>query len=104
MFATLRTVECLWKLDKQNRNTLGIAEAGAKLYDKIVDFTDDMEKLGRQIKTVEGTYEGAYKKLKEGRGNILKRTKDLELMGVKGKKTLAYQDNEEEAEEENIAS
>ncbi|MET0154676.1 MAG: DNA recombination protein RmuC [Rickettsiales bacterium] len=96
LFATLRTVECLWKLDKQNRNALAIADAGGKLYDKIASFAGDMEKLGNQIDVARNTYDTAYKKLREGPGNILKRTKDLEKLGVKASKPLPSHDEEEE--------
>src|SRR3990167_800591 len=50
LLATLRTVESLWQIERQNRNTQKIAEEGSALYDKFVDFLKDMETLGKHLK------------------------------------------------------
>ena len=88
LLATLKTVESLWRLEKQNRNTLEIARQGGALYDKIAGFVQDMQKLGRQIDTANGVYKDAMRKLSEGHGNILSRTKNLKNLGVKTSKNL----------------
>ncbi|MFV9838620.1 MAG: DNA recombination protein RmuC [Aaplasma endosymbiont of Hyalomma asiaticum] len=88
LLATLKTVESLWRLEKQNRNTLEIARQGGALYDKIAGFVQDMQKLGRQIDSANGVYKDAMRKLSEGHGNILSRTKNLKNLGVKTSKSL----------------
>ncbi|MEH0831827.1 DNA recombination protein RmuC [Anaplasma bovis] len=88
LLATLRTIESLWRLEKQNRNTLEIARQGGALYDKIAGFVQDMQKLGKQIGAAESVYQDAMKKLSEGTGNILSRTKNLKSLGVKASKSL----------------
>jgi len=44
--------------------------------------------LGKQLKTVEGTYDSAMNKLATGRGNILGRTEKLKKLGAKTSKSL----------------
>ncbi|MBK7362363.1 MAG: DNA recombination protein RmuC [Micavibrio sp.] len=88
LFSTLRTVASLWKLTKQNQNTLKIAQEGGALYDKIEGFVQDMQAMGRQLKTVETTYDKAMNKLSTGRGNILSKAENLKTLGAKTSKSL----------------
>lgn len=82
LLATLRTISYIWKQDLQNKNAVEIARQAANLYDKFVGFTNDILKLGTQLKTVTGTYEEVAKKLSEGKGNLVKRAEDLKKLGV----------------------
>ena len=86
LLATLKTIESLWKLEYQNRNTMEIARQGGALYDKIVGFISDMQKLGKQMNILHSVYNDAMKKLSEGQGNILSRTENLRLLGIKTSK------------------
>lgn len=88
LFSSLKTISSLWRLVDQNQNAVEIAQKGGALYDKIVGFVGDMEKLGGQLKTLENTYEGAMNKLSTGKGNILMRTENLKTLGVKTSKSL----------------
>lgn len=88
LLATLRTISYIWKQDLQNKNAEEIARQAANLYDKFVGFTDDILKLGAQLKTATGTYEEAAKKLSEGRGNLVKRAEDLKKLGVNPSKEI----------------
>ena len=88
LLATLRTISYIWKQDLQNKNAEEIARQAANLYDKFVGFTDDILKLGAQLKTATGTYEEAAKKLSEGRGNLIKRAEDLKKLGVNPSKEI----------------
>ncbi|KZZ42747.1 hypothetical protein A3759_22280 [Thalassolituus sp. HI0120] len=48
-----------------------------------------MEKLGKQLNTAQGTYDDAWKSLKQGRGNLLSRADNFQKLGVRVKKELA---------------
>jgi DNA recombination protein RmuC len=89
LLATLKTVESIWKHEKQTRNALEIARQGSSLYDKFHAFVTDLEKLGTQIRTVQGTYDEAYKKLVAGKGNLVRQAEKLKELGVKTEKSLA---------------
>jgi DNA recombination protein RmuC len=89
LLATLKTVETMWRSEKQNKNALTIAEEAGKMYDKFVGFVEEMEKLGRQLDTAQNTYHDSMKKLSSGRGNLVKRAQDLKELGVKTSKSLS---------------
>ncbi len=88
LLATLRTIASIWKQENQTRNILEIAEAGSKLYDKFVGFVEDMEKIGKGLEATRNNYDGAMKKLSEGKGNLVNSTQKLIKLGVKSKKNL----------------
>ena len=50
--------------------------------------TEDLEDIGRHLKSVEKSFLGAQNKLYEGQGNLFNQMKDLEKLGAKNKKNL----------------
>ncbi|HPI84981.1 MAG TPA: DNA recombination protein RmuC, partial [Bacteroidales bacterium] len=89
LLATLKTVESIWKHEKQTQNAMEIARQGKNLYDKFVNFIEDMEKLGNQINSVQNTYQDAHKKLTSGKGNLVRQAQNLISLGVKTEKSLS---------------
>lgn len=102
LFATLKTVASVWRLELQNKNALEIAKQGGALYDKIEGFVSDMQTMGRQIETVEKTYGAAMNKLSEGKGNILGRTEKLKDLGAKASKQLPKELLDQEISEDAV--
>ena len=90
LFATLRTINSVWQLERQNKNNAEIARQGGNLYDKIASFVEEMQHLGGKLAGAQKTYDEAMKKLSTGQGNILKRTQDLKELGVKVTKKIPY--------------
>lgn len=88
LLATLKTVHTMWRNDKQNRFAVEIAEEAGKMYDKFVGFYEDMEKLGKQLHTVQGTYTDTMKKLHTGSGNLINRAEHIKSLGAKANKAL----------------
>ena len=88
LFATLKTIASVWRLELQNRHAQEIAKQGGGLYDKIAGFVEDMQELGSKINAAQNAYGEAFKKLSTGQGNILKRTQDLKALGIKASKAL----------------
>lgn len=89
LLATLKTVESIWKHEKQTQNALEIARQGNSLYDKFVNFINDLEKIGTQINSLQNTYQDAHKKLTSGKGNLVRQAERLKELGVKTEKTLS---------------
>jgi len=56
-----------------------------------VGFVEDMEKVGKQLGTVQGTYDTAWSKLKEGRGNLISQAHKFKDLGVRVKKEIPQQ-------------
>jgi DNA recombination protein RmuC len=88
LLATLRTIASLWQQEKQNQNAQEIARQAANLYDKFVDFTNDLVKVGSQLDTTKRTYEETMKKLTEGKDNLVRKTERLRELGAKGTKQI----------------
>ncbi len=100
LYATLKTVACLWKVETQNRNAMEIARQGGELYDKIVGFVDDMKNIKKHIGNADSAYDSAMKKLCDGRGSALSRVEHLKKLGAKASKNLPREllDDEMQAE------
>jgi len=88
LLATLKTIENIWRYERQNENARMIAEKAGSLYDKIRGFVEDLEKLGNQLSTANKTYEGVMNKLTTGQGNLVRQASSFVDLGVKVKKTL----------------
>ena len=88
LLATLRTIASVWKQEKQTRNAMEIANESGKLYDKFVGFIEDMEKLGKQLETVQNSYDEAKKKLSTGNGNLVTRVENIRKLGAKNTKNI----------------
>lgn len=88
LLATLKTVESIWKQERQNRHAIDIADQAGKLYDKFVGFISDLENVGKKQKDAASAYDEAMKKLSTGAGNLITSTEKLVKMGAKAKKQL----------------
>jgi len=88
LLATLKTVESIWRQEKQNRNAQLIAEKAGAMYDKFAGFFDDMTKLGTQMLTTQKSYNAAMNKFSTGKGNLLKRAHEIKTLGAKTTKVL----------------
>ncbi|MBT8218903.1 MAG: DNA recombination protein RmuC [Bacteroidia bacterium] len=88
LLATLKTVETLWRNEKQQKHALDIASEAGKMYDKFVNLVADLEKLGKQMDTSKLTYQETMKKLSEGRGNLINRADKIKQLGAKTTKKL----------------
>ena len=95
LLATLKTIESIWKREKQTQNAIEIASEGGKLYDKFAGLIEDLNKLGNQLETVQKTYQEANKKLHTGSGNLMGKVRKLQLLGAKNTKNLPQSDNTE---------
>ncbi len=89
LLATLKTVETLWRNDKQQRNAIGIATEAGKMYDKFAALVDDLNKIGQRIGQTQEAYNDSMKKLHTGKGNLLTRAEKLKQLGAKANKSLA---------------
>jgi DNA recombination protein RmuC len=84
----LRTVASLWRQENQKAHALEIAKRGGELYDKFVGFIEDLQDIGSRLGQAQKAYSGAYSKLIDGPGNLVKRATELKALGLKANKTL----------------
>jgi DNA recombination protein RmuC len=88
LLATLRTVAHVWRLADQQKNAIEIAERGGKLYDKFVGFIEDLEDVGKALKSSQVAFDAATNKLYTGSGNLVRQAEQMKTLGAKAVKSL----------------
>ncbi len=88
LLATLRTIENIWRYERQSQNARLIADRAGAVYDKLRVFVESMEKLGGQLQTAQGTYDSAMNTLTRGKGNLISQANRFVELGVRVKKEL----------------
>lgn len=89
LLIAMRAIENVWKYEKQNQNAKEIASRAGALYDKFVNFSDDMVRMSKQFDTLQNSFESAKKRLSEGKGNIVRQVEQLKEMGAKTTKRIS---------------
>ncbi|WP_121666703.1 DNA recombination protein RmuC [Mesonia aquimarina] len=87
LLAVLKTIDSMWQNEKQKQNAIEIATQAGALYDSFTNLTEELLKVGRQIGTVQNSYESAMKKL-TGKGNLIRRVEKLKKLGAKASKQI----------------
>ncbi len=82
LLTSLNIVSQLWRFEEQNKNAIALADRAKKIAEKFKTFTDAMLRLGRQIDTVQNSYDGAMKTLSHGKGNLVKQVVEFRDLGV----------------------
>jgi len=95
LLVTLKTIEHIWRTQKQQENSKKIANEAEAMYDKLVGFVEEMLLIGSSIQKTQDSYENAMKKLSSGRGNVIKRAQNMRELGLKPRKTLSINAEEE---------
>lgn len=88
LLATLRTIQSIWRYERQNKNAEEIARQAGAMHDKLVGFIHDMDKISIQLKRATEAHGDAMNKLSTGKGNLVTSTKRLEKLGAKVKKSM----------------
>lgn len=88
LLATLRTIASIWRQENQNRNALEIAKQAGALYDKFVNFYNDLLDVGKKLDAAKDSYEEAMKKVHDGRGNLIAGIERMKQLGAKASKSI----------------
>ncbi len=97
---SLRTIYLYWQSEQSSTLAGKLFDEAGKLYDKMVGFAENFNRIGNQIKTLGNTFDQANRQLTEGRGNLLGRVENLKRLGATTSKSLKsakieYQDFDE---------
>ncbi len=87
LMAVLKTIDSMWQNEKQKQNAIEIASRAGALYDSFVNLTTELEKVGKQLGTVQSSYDNAMKKL-TGKGNLIGKVEKLKKLGAKASKQI----------------
>jgi DNA recombination protein RmuC len=105
LMMALRIINNLWRVEKQNKNAQEIASKAGALYDKLNGGVEEVDKLGKQLGTLQGTYDNVYARLASGRGNLVRQAEQFRELGARVKKPITPQllqemDDEDPADSE----
>ena len=96
LLVTLRTIEHIWRTQRQQDHAMKIANEAEAMYDKLVLFVDEMIKVGSHLQKAQDSYDTSMNRLKTGKGNIIKRAQNIVELGVKPKKLLSISSEDDE--------
>ncbi len=88
LFTTLKTIEQLWRYERQSENTVKLIKRAAEVHDKFVGFVESFEKVGKQLQTAQTTYEQSRKQMISGQGNLVRQAEMLKDLAGKTKKEI----------------
>lgn len=88
LLATLRTVQSIWRYERQNQNAEEIARQAGALHDQFALVVQSLEDVGKHLDRGRDAYEKTLNRMTLGKGNLVSRVSRLEALGAKVKKTL----------------
>ncbi|GAF01730.1 DNA recombination protein RmuC [Saccharicrinis fermentans] len=88
LLATLKTISSIWKQENQTKNAHEIAKQSGALYDKLVNFLVDLDKIGQNINQLQSNYAASMQKLQNGRGNLISKAQKIKELGAKTNKII----------------
>ena len=99
LLATLRLVALLWRQENQRASLAEVFDAVRKIYEKYVNFAEDMQDIDDHLRKAQAAYQDAFKKLATGDGNLVRQLEKFRKENIIKPKKLpppAFQDAETE--------
>ena len=91
LLITMHLVVSLWRAEQQKRNVAQIAEVGGRMYDKFLGFVESLTEIRKHLNKSIEAYDKAWKKLDEGKGNLISQALKMKILGVKTKSKLSLE-------------
>jgi len=89
LLVALRAVENTWRYERQAQSISDVYKRAEELYKKFNGFVEDLTKVGDSLEKANLTYNEAFKKLSQGRGNLISQVTILKkVSNIKPKKEL----------------
>jgi len=88
LLVTLKTIEHIWRTQKQQENAIKIVNEAEAMYDKLLLFVDEMHKLGSTLQKAQESYQISMNRLSSGKGNVIKRVENMVELGLNPKKKI----------------
>ena len=98
LLVTLRTIEHIWRTQRQEEHAKKIADEGEAMLHKLALFVDEMNKIGTLLDNTKKSYDTAMGRLSSGNGNVIKRAENMQKLGLKLKKQIALRSEDQESE------
>lgn len=88
LLATLRTIQSIWRYERQNRNAEEIAQQAGRIHDQVVRVAESLEDIGKHLGKASESWHQTTERLRTGRGNLIVVADKLEQLGAKTRKQL----------------
>jgi DNA recombination protein RmuC len=88
LLVTLRTIEHIWRTQRQEEHAKKIAQEAEAMYDKLVLFVEEMKNIGANLQKAQKSYDTAMNRLSSGKGNVIKRAQNMKELGLRPKREL----------------
>lgn len=88
LLVTLRTIEHIWRTQRQEEHAKKIADEGEAMLYKLALFVEEMQKIGSLLDRTQDSYKTAMGRLSSGSGNVIKRAQNMQKLGLKLKKKI----------------
>ena len=80
LIAALKLLADLWKRERNDRNSMEIANRAMKMYEKLVSFTENLESVGKHLDNARDKYEDAVKQLHTGKDNFFSQAGKMKVL------------------------
>ncbi len=85
LLPALQLIAQMWRSERQTNHAMRIAQDAGRMLDKLAAFLKDLDSVGKALGDAQSRYDEAKKKLSSGKGNVLKRARDLAQLGAQAK-------------------
>ena len=89
LLVTLKTIQNIWRYEKQNKNSQEISKRVGDLHDKFVNFTESLRDIGANLDKAKNSFETSISRLSTGKGNLISQVQKIKSLGIKSKKELS---------------
>ena len=84
----MKLIESIWKLEKQNKNSIEIANLAGQMYDQIVKSINVLSYSEKNLNKALDSVTNAKKYMKDGRGSLFSKAEEMKKLGANNKKEL----------------
>ena len=103
IIASLKLISLLWNINERNVNAENIGKLGKDLYEKLANFVEKFNKIGKSLDSAKQVFDDAQKNLTNERQGIIKKAEGFKQLGITPKKDIPkIEDNEVVQLEENV--
>ncbi len=89
LMITLKLIAQIWRRERENRNAEIIADRAGRLYDQVSLIIDAMDIAQKRLSDVSEAFDSVMKRLKDGKGNLVRRVEELRRLGAKVNKNIS---------------
>ena len=84
----MKLIESIWKLEKQNKNSIEIANLAGQMYDQIIKSINVLSDSEKNLHNALDSVVNAKNYMKDGRGSLFSKAEEMKKLGANNKKEI----------------